>query len=115
RPDIRSPAAKLNESFESVAAAAPGQNGIEETVRRPAVEHTLFLESRESVRGEDFRPFVTVVPRSVAARKNVTEAVGEPIPVRHRNGGDLLAHLLQHLHYAPTSREVVFRMQAEIK
>src|SRR5690348_4431677 len=113
--DIGSTAAKLHEGFERIATASAGQNGVQKPRRRVAVEDPPLLESREGIRGEDFRPFVAVVPGRIATGKNMSKAVREAVPLRRPDHGHLAAHLLQHLPHATPALRGVLGVQPEIE
>src|SRR3982751_5720458 len=66
RADIGPPTTKVNERFQRIAAAASGEDGIQEVARGLAVEHAVLLEGGEGVGREHLGPFVAVVTGCVA-------------------------------------------------
>src|SRR3569833_2205916 len=86
RADVGSPATKVNEGFQRIAAAASGEDGSEEAARGLTVEYAVLLEGGECVGREHLGPLVAVVTGCVATGEDVPEAVGEAVPLG--NGGD---------------------------
>src|SRR5688572_11372930 len=83
-------AAELHEGVERLARAALRQDGVEETLRRGAIEHAFLGERRERVGGENFGPLVAVVTGRVAAREDVREVERHAVPGGYLERGDFL-------------------------
>src|SRR3954471_11902463 len=89
RADIGPPATKVNERFQRIAAAASGEDGIQEAAGGLAVEYAALLEGGECVGREHLGPFVAVVTGCIATGEDVPEAVGEAVPFGNGNDCDL--------------------------
>src|SRR5262245_40693597 len=63
-----------------VLAPSALEDAVAELVTGRTVEHAPRLELRERVGGEHLGPLVRIVPRCVAAREDVAEAVLEAVP-----------------------------------
>src|SRR5450631_955768 len=115
RVHIGPPAAKFDERIKRVAAAAAGEDRIEETLRGGAVKYTLLLKCTEGVGSEHLSPLVAVIACGVAAGKHVPEAVCKAIPLWNWGDADGRAHGGQDLGDAPAQRRVVARVQLEVE
>src|SRR5205814_599931 len=109
------PAAKLDEGSQWIAGAATAQYGVEEALRRAAIEHPALLEGGEGIRRQHLGPLVAVVAGGITARENVPEAVRQPVPLRHRHQGDLAAHLRQSLGNAPAALRLVLAVYRQVE
>ena len=90
--EFRLAAAEGNEIVDRVTARAALENFLQVASPRVGVENAFFFKGAEAVRREDLRPFVAVVTRTVAARKNMREALREAIPSGREDDGNLTAH-----------------------
>ena len=93
--EFRLTAAESNEIVDRVTARAALENFLQVASPRVGVENAFFFKGAEAVRREDLRPFVAVVTRTVAARKNMREALREAVPSGWEDDGNLTAHGLQ--------------------
>ena len=74
------------------AAAAGREDFVAEAGTGRRVEDTFFFKSREAVRREDFRPFVAVIARRIAAREDMAELHREAVCRIGGGNGDGSAH-----------------------
>lgn len=59
------------------------------------IEYTLVFEARKRIRGQYFRPFVTVVAGSITTAEYVREAVLEAIVFGRYHHGDLTSYFVE--------------------
>src|SRR5690606_41152377 len=98
--DLRLAPAEFDECLHRIAAAASFQDAREKAPRDIRVEDACFFERAERIRGEHFRPLVTVVARGIAAGEDVLEAVREAIERRRYDDGDVATDFLEDTHDA---------------
>src|SRR5581483_11217101 len=115
RADVRAAAPEFDECLESVATAAPGQDGIQKALRGSRLEHPSLLEGGECIRRQDFGPLVTIITSGITAGEDMSEAVWKTVPLGDRDYRHLAAHFVQDLHDASAALRRVFGVQTEIE
>src|SRR5690606_30275602 len=98
-----------SESTEGVGSgtlAPHGQNLAPEAMAGIAIEGItrpirmgigFFLKGRVGIGRQDFGPFVAVVTRAIATRKQVRELMREAVPLWRKQHGHFLTYLIQNL------------------